>query len=143
MNDPSGLLLDESAHHDALLHFAGGTGRVMACGVATGVFTGVTKNVTCPKCKGLMTSEGRTMADPPVVTPRRVKVHTGMYEIEIGVTPDATGHEIKQRAIDEGLPIELSWQLQGHNCNGSNLVIGNTDRPWHDQFSVVAIYDNA
>ena len=81
------------------------------------------------------------MVAPPAT--RSVTLYSGLTEREIVVSQDATGLEIKQAALEAGLPMELSWQLQGHNRNGSNLVVGDSDVPWHDQFTVVTIYDNA
>ena len=55
----------------------------------------------------------------------------------------ATGREIKQRAMDIGIPIKIDYQLLGYNANGTNSVIGNNDIPWQEVFEFASIYDNA
>ena len=73
---------------------------------------------------------------------RRVIVGCGVSTVKVTVSTDATGWGIKNAAFAAGLPMMMNWQLQGHNRNGTNSVIGNKDRPWQDVFDVVTIDDN-
>ena len=72
---------------------------------------------------------------------KRVRVDSGMGVVEVTVSTSATGRQIKNAAFSAGLKIQMNWQLQGRNRNGSNSVIGNKDRPWQDVFDVVPIDD--
>ena len=61
----------------------------------------------------------------------------------VTVPENATGRDIKWHAARQGIGVEAVDQLQGHNCNGSNQVIGDADVPWHHNFTAVSIFDNA
>ena len=70
----------------------------------------------------------------------------GLKDVTVEVPDDATGYEVKRAVYLSGerFPDEvLGWQLQGCNANGSNSIIGNNDRPWHSDFHLLSIYDNA
>ena len=73
---------------------------------------------------------------------RAVTMFARHMEQRIIVPHEATGQVIKQCAINQGFPMLPSWQLQGHNCNGSNRIIEDGDVPWHDTFTVVETYSN-
>ena len=76
-------------------------------------------------------------------THRQVVVGTGIQSVNIRIPSHAPGSLVKETAIKAGLPIEREWQLQGHNANGSNRVIGDSDVPWQSVFTVIPINDNA
>ena len=68
------------------------------------------------------------------------------------LVPDKpTGHQIKEAAIRQRVvrvpgPLEahpFQFQLLGHNANGSSLVIGDNDPPWHHDFTMIETSDNA
>ena len=59
---------------------------------------------------------------------------------------DIKAAAIRDRAVDTYGPLPayaFQFQLLGHNCNGSNIVIGDDDPPWHCDFTMVEITDNA
>ena len=78
---------------------------------------------------------------------RKVSVNLGNNrDIEVEVPENATGHEIKRAVHLTGLGLPddlLSWQLQARLANGSNRIVGNSDRPDHSHFALMTIYDNA
>lgn len=59
---------------------------------------------------------------------------------------ELTGLEIKQAAIAQGVPIELSFILQQELPNGNSRIIGDHDvvkiRP-HERFTAIANDDNS
>lgn len=59
------------------------------------------------------------------------------------VSDEATGGEIKREAKRQGLTCEEHWQLQGHNANGANFVIGEDDVTGHHDFTLIDTRDNA
>ena len=54
-----------------------------------------------------------------------------------------SGLDIVRCAMEHGVIPKRNWCLQGHNCNGSNSVIGLSDYPWQEQFTAINIHDNA
>lgn len=74
---------------------------------------------------------------------RLVTVGMGIGEVRVSVPPRADGLAIKRAAKSAGLGVELWHQLQGHNANGSNSIIGDRDIPWQNDFTVIEIADNA
>ena len=71
---------------------------------------------------------------------REVRITGIVIEQTVMVPDNANGAEIKQYAIKAGVPISESWQLQGHNANGSNTIINDHDVPWQDTFSVFEVH---
>ena len=70
------------------------------------------------------------------VNDHKVKMHEG----------PATGLEIKQAAIDQGVSIQTSFVLQLHLPNGSSKVIGDKDKiqlSEHLAFTAIAADDNS
>ena len=70
------------------------------------------------------------------VNDHKVKMHEG----------PAAGLEIKQAAIDQGVPIQTSFVLQLHLPNGSSKVIGDEDKiqlSEHLAFTAIAADDNS
>ena len=58
----------------------------------------------------------------------------------------ATGLEIKQAAVDQGVSIQTNFVLQLHLPNGSSRVIGNEDKVQlseHLAFTAIAADDNS
>lgn len=78
--------------------------------------------------------------------------HTHPVEVTVNERsvklPDrtATGLEIKQAAIAQGVPIQLDFVLQQELPNGQHKVIGDQDvvklHP-HDRFTAIADDDNS
>ena len=62
------------------------------------------------------------------------KVLTKPFEISVNRKPVAvaepivTGLAIKEAAIQQGLPIELSFQLARVNPDGKECIVGNADK---------------
>lgn len=81
-----------------------------------------------------------------------IKEHEKEVEISVNGRPvkmtgkTATGAEIKQAAVNQGVSIQLNFVLQEELPNGSSKVIGDTDevhlRP-HLKFTAIAPDDNS
>ena len=70
------------------------------------------------------------------VNDQKVKMHEG----------PATGLEIKQAAVDQGVSIQTNFVLQLHLPNGSSKVIGDKDKVLlseHLAFTAIAADDNS
>ena len=70
------------------------------------------------------------------VNDQKVKMHDG----------PATGLEIKQAAVDQGVSIQTNFVLQLHLPNGSSKVIGDNDKVLlseHLAFTAIAADDNS
>ena len=70
------------------------------------------------------------------VNDHKVKMHEG----------PAKGLEIKQAAVDQGVPIQTNFVLQLHLPNGSSKVIGDNDKVQlseHLAFTAIAADDNS
>lgn len=80
------------------------------------------------------------------------KGHAKEVEISVNGRPVkmtgklATGAEIKQAAVNQGVSIQLNFVLQEELPNGSSKIIGDTDpvhlRP-HLKFTAIAPDDNS
>ena len=80
------------------------------------------------------------------------KEHVKEVEISVNGRPvkmtgkSATGAEIKQAAVSQGVPIQLNFVLQEELPNGSSSITGDTDevhlRP-HLKFTAIAPDDNS
>ena len=62
----------------------------------------------------------------------------------VTVSDSANGREIINSYLwVERKGFDGAVQLQGHNCNGSNRVIGPDDFPWQSDYTLIPANDNA
>lgn len=74
-----------------------------------------------------------------------VEIEVNDHKIKMHEGP-ASGLEIKQAAVDQGVSIQTSFVLQLHLPNGSSKVIGDTDKIQlsdHLAFTAIAADDNS
>ena len=89
-----------------------------------------------------MTTENRPAED---LRGKIVTIEVNDRKVEMGAGP-ATGLEIKEAAIKQGVNIQLSFVLQVQLPNGSNKVIGDDDKiplTEHLAFTAIAPDDNS
>ena len=76
---------------------------------------------------------------------KTVTIEVNDHKVEMPAGP-ATGLEIKDAAIKQGVNIQVSFVLQVQLPNGSNKVIGNDDKvplTEHLAFTAIAPDDNS
>ena len=74
-----------------------------------------------------------------------VEIEVNDHKVKMPEGP-ATGLEIKQAAVDQGVSIQTSFVLQLHLPNGSSKVIGDNDKiplSEHLAFTAIAADDNS
>ena len=89
-----------------------------------------------------MTTNYATTEDLRVKT---ITIEVNDHKVEMSASP-ATGVEIKQAAIKQGVSIELNFVLQMQLPNGSSKVIGDDDKVQlteHLTFTAIAPDDNS
>ena len=89
-----------------------------------------------------MTSNYATTEDLQLKT---VTIEVNDHKVEMATGP-ATGLEIKEAAIKQGVNIELNFVLQVQLPNGSSKVIGDEDKvplTEHLTFTAIAADDNS
>ena len=89
-----------------------------------------------------MTTNYATTEDLRVKT---ITIEVNDHKVEMPASP-ATGLEIKQAAIKQGVSIELNFVLQMQLPNGSSKVIGDDDKVQlteHLTFTAIAPDDNS
>lgn len=82
---------------------------------------------------------------PDVISIDVVTIEVNSHKVKMSAGP-ASGLEIKEAAIDEGVNIELSFVLQLQLPNGSAKVIGDDDKVLltdHLAFTAIAPDDNS
>ncbi|MXY47666.1 MAG: hypothetical protein F4Y38_00060 [Gemmatimonadetes bacterium] len=83
--------------------------------------------------------------DPQVIEVKTVTIEVNDHKVEMHGGP-ATGLEIKEAAIKQGVSIQLNFVLQVQLPNGSSKVIGDGDKvPLTDHlaFTAIAADDNS
>lgn len=76
---------------------------------------------------------------PDVITIDVVTIEVNTHKVKMPAGP-ASGLEIKDAAIDQGVKIEVSFVLQMQLPNGSAKVIGDDDKvPLSDHLTFTAI----
>lgn len=76
---------------------------------------------------------------------KTVTIEVNDHKVEMSAGP-ATGLEIKEAAIKQGVNIQLSFVLQVQLPNGSSKVVGNEDKvalTEHLAFTAIAADDNS
>ena len=89
-----------------------------------------------------MTKDSSTMEDLSLKT---VTIEVNDHKVEMPAGP-ATGLEIKNAAIKQGVNIQQNFVLQVELPNGSSRVIGNDDKvplAEHLAFTAIAADDNS
>jgi hypothetical protein len=89
-----------------------------------------------------MTKDSSTMEDLSLKT---VTIEVNDHKVEMPAGP-ATGLEIKDAAIKQGVNIQQNFVLQVELPNGSSRVIGNDDKvplTEHLAFTAIAADDNS
>ena len=74
-----------------------------------------------------------------------IEIEVNDHKVKMPEGP-ATGLEIKQAAVDQGVSIQTSFVLQLHLPNGSSKVIGDNDKiqlSEHLAFTAIAADDNS
>ena len=78
-------------------------------------------------------------ATPEALSVKTVTIEVNDHKVEMHSGP-ATGLEIKEAAIKQGVNIQLNFVLQVQLPNGSSKVIGDEDKvPLTDHLSFTAI----
>lgn len=83
--------------------------------------------------------------DPQVIDVKTVTIEVNDHKVEMHGGP-ATGLEIKEAAIKQGVSIQLNFVLQVQLPNGSSKVIGDGDKvplTEHLAFTAIAPDDNS
>ena len=76
---------------------------------------------------------------------KTITIEVNDHKVEMPTAP-ATGLEIKEAAIKQGVNIQLNFVLQVQLPNGSNKVIGDDDKVLlteHLAFTAIAADDNS
>ena len=76
---------------------------------------------------------------------KTVTIEVNDHKVEMSAGP-ATGLEIKEAAIKQGVNIQLNFVLQVQLPNGSSKVVGNDDKvalTEHLAFTAIAADDNS
>ena len=76
---------------------------------------------------------------------KTVEIEVNDQKVKMIAGP-ASGLEIKQAAVDQGVSIQTSFVLQLHLANGSSKVIGDDDKvelTEHLAFTAIAADDNS
>ena len=84
-------------------------------------------------------------ANPVTVELKAIEIEVNDQKVKMHEGP-AAGLEIKEAAIDQGVPIQTSFVLQLHLPNGSSKVIGDEDKiqlTEHLAFTAIAADDNS
>ena len=84
-------------------------------------------------------------ANKPGDDGKTVEIEVNNQKIKMIEGP-ATGSEIKQAAVDQGVSIQTNFVLQLHLPNGSSKVIGDDDKvdlSEHLAFTAIAADDNS
>lgn len=84
-------------------------------------------------------------ANPVTVELKAIEIEVNDHKVKMHEGP-AAGLEIKEAAIDQGVPIQTSFVLQLHLPNGSSKVIGDEDKiqlTEHLAFTAIAADDNS
>lgn len=77
--------------------------------------------------------------------PKTVEIEVNGREVTMP-DKDATGLEIKQAAVDQGVAIEINFVLQRELPNGSSAIVGDADvvkLHKHMSFTAIAPDDNS
>ena len=84
-------------------------------------------------------------ATPQVLTVKTVTIEVNNQKVEMPAGP-ATGLEVKEAAIKQGVNIQVNFVLQVQLPNGSSKVIGDDDKvplTEHLAFTAIAADDNS
>ena len=85
------------------------------------------------------------IATPEALSVKTVFIEVNDHKVEMYAGP-ATGLEIKEAAIKQGVNIQLNFVLQVQLPNGSSKVIGDEDKvplTEHLSFTAIAADDNS
>jgi hypothetical protein len=77
--------------------------------------------------------------------PKTITIEVNARKVEMP-EKEATGLEIKQAAIAQGVAIQLNFVLQQELPNGSSVIVGDADRVRireHMSFTAIAPDDNS
>lgn len=86
-----------------------------------------------------------TAADRGRPSPHTVTVHVNEKPVEVPA-PKATGLEIKQAAMNAGLPVQLDFVLSEEEQNGTTRIVGDGDEVTvnkNSRFLAIAPDDNS
>ena len=81
----------------------------------------------------------------PTAELKVIEIEVNDYKVKMHEGP-AAGLEIKEAAIEQGVPVQTSFVLQLHLPNGSSKVIGDEDKiqlTEHLAFTAIAADDNS
>lgn len=84
-------------------------------------------------------------ATPEVLTVKTVTIEVNDHKVEMPAGP-ATGLEVKEAAIKQGVNIQVNFVLQVQLPNGSSKVVGDNDKvplTEHLAFTAIAADDNS
>ena len=82
---------------------------------------------------------------PEVLTLKIVTIEVNDHKVEMPAGP-ATGLEVKEAAIKQGVNIQVNFVLQVQLPNGSSKVVGDNDKvplTEHLAFTAIAADDNS
>lgn len=84
-------------------------------------------------------------ATPEVLTVKAITIEVNDHKVEMPAGP-ATGLEVKEAAIKQGVNIQVNFVLQVQLPNGTSKVVGDDDKvplTEHLAFTAIAADDNS